>query len=209
VSWLEFITQLSDALAWPLVALIAVIFLGPEIKQAAKGLVGRIGDISHLKAPGVAIDFEEARELAASTEHLKEDNEEAEPTSRESTEIVLPTEVIEERFSQYSQTAGIVPKAAVMLSFSDLETYIRNEFGRRHPNESPKLSFARITSILQREGVLDADAVGSLTELRTLRNRVTHEGAEVDSKTAVYYVQSVTNLFSYLTSTGFFKNPLS
>jgi hypothetical protein len=71
VSWLEFIAAMSSAWGWPIVAGAAILLLRPEIKIAAGRLVGRIGDISRLKAPGVAIDFErEVRELAEATEEL-------------------------------------------------------------------------------------------------------------------------------------------
>jgi len=64
MSWLEFIAAMSSALGWPIVALVAVFFLRSEIKTAAQKIIDRIGEIAHVKAPGVAIDFkQEVKEL--------------------------------------------------------------------------------------------------------------------------------------------------
>jgi len=46
---LEFIVQMTSALAWPLVVGGAVILLRKQIRTAADKLVERIGEIAHLQ----------------------------------------------------------------------------------------------------------------------------------------------------------------
>jgi|SRR6478752_5846973 len=170
MSWLEFIAQMTSALGWSIVVLIAIIFLGREIKSTAKLLVNRIGDIEHFKAPGVAIDFkEEAKELAEETQEdlaeatdsLKGETPAALPSACPK-DVVLPRETSQERLAKYQELAALEPSAAILVPFADLDSLIRQEFRRRYPEEKPTLSFPRILTILERDGLLDPDVSDTL-----------------------------------------------
>src|SRR6478736_3835661 len=152
MSWLEFIAQMTSALGWSIVALIVIIFLGREIKSAAKSLANRIGDIEHLRAPGVAIDFkEEVKELAEATDEdlaeatdsLKGETPAAQPSARPK-DVVLPRETAQERLAKYQELAALDPRAAILVPFADLDSLIRKEFRRRYPDEDPNLRFGPI-----------------------------------------------------------------
>lgn len=197
MSWLEFIQGMFSALAWPIIALVAIVFLGSEIKSAAKSLVARIGDIAHLKAPGVAIDFKEVEELAATTEGLREElptpsNEMPDP------EVLAAAADPDLRFERYRLLAKVDPRAAVLLPFADLEASMREEFRRRHPEERPTVSFARMVDRYAREGLLDRHVQNSLRELASIRNRVAHDNYTVDTETAELYVQSIEDISIYV-----------
>jgi len=206
MSWLEFIAAMSSALGWPIVALVAVFFLRSEIKTAAQKIIDRIGEIAHVKAPGVAIDFkQEVKELAETTEDLKDETPKALPAGQPQ-DFMLPPETAEERVSKYQELAAVDPRAAILLPFADLDALIRQEFRRQYPDETPTLGFSKIVAILERDGVLEPDMAASLREMVTIRNRVAHERTELDVDVANYFVQSVGNVLTYLVGTNFFKD---
>jgi hypothetical protein len=119
----------------------------------------------------------------------------------------LSPETTHERFSKYQELAALNPRAAILVPFADLDSLIRHEFQRRYPEEKPTLSFPRIITVLEGDGVLDPDVSGSLRELRSIRNRAAHEDAELDEDVANYFVKSVRNILGSLLLTGFFKEP--
>lgn len=197
MSWLEFIERMSSAWSWPIIALIAIIFLGSEIKSAAKSLVERVGDIAHLKAPGVAIDFKEVERLAETTEDLRFGIPTVtnEPVRQE---VLLPPQTPDQRFERYQLLAKIDPRAAILLPFADLEATIRQEFQRRYPHERKGTAFIRILDTYARDGLIDNSLHNTLRELSSIRNRVAHEDFTVDTETAELYVQSIEDVSTYV-----------
>jgi len=211
MSWLEFIGQMTSSLAWPVAVLIAVIFLHTEIKGAAKQIVNRVGNITHLQTLGVAIDFkEEVKELAEATDEdlaeasLRGETPAAVPSAGPK-DVFLPRKTAQERFSKYQELAALDPRAAILLPFAELESLIRHEFQRRYPEEKSRLSFGRMITVLESDGLLSPEVSGSLRELRSVRNRVADENAELDEDVANYFVQSVANILGSLLLAGFFK----
>jgi hypothetical protein len=161
------------------------------------------------------IDFkEEVKELAEATDEdlaeatdsVKGETPAALPSARPK-DVVLSPETTHERFSKYQELAALNPRAAILVPFADLDSLIRHEFQRRYPEEKPTLSFPRIITVLEGDGVLDPDVSGSLRELRSIRNRAAHEDAELDEDVANYFVKSVRNILGSLLLTGFFKEP--
>lgn len=206
MSWLEFIAQMSNAWAWPIVGFVAFILLRPEIKSAAKLLVGRIGDIAHLKAPGVAIDFKkEVKEFAEATEEMKDEAPRA-GTAKGSEDVVLPPETAEARLAKYQQLAAVDPRAAILLPFADLEELIRQKFRELYPEESPTLGFNRMVERFRSDGLLDEDVANALNGLRTIWTQVAHGREGLDVDVANYFIDSVANLIGYLLLTDFFKD---
>jgi hypothetical protein len=208
MSWPDFVVQMSQAWAWPVVAGSAIILLRKQIKSAAEALVARVGDIRRLKAPGVDVEFErEMRELAettaATTEELQTETPNALPPAQPE-DVVLPPETAEERLTKYQQLAQLDPRAAVLLPFSDMERFIRERFQHLYPNERPTVGFSRIVDILHREGWVSDDIAGALRTMSRLRNQVAHEKTDFDLDIANYFVESVGNVLGYLVLTGFF-----
>jgi hypothetical protein len=210
MSWLEFITQMSNAWAWPAVAGGAIILLRNQIRLAATGLVGKVPDLRRLKAPGVDLEFE-VRELAATTAATTEELRSEAPKALDEApqeDVPLPPETADERLTKYQQLALLDPRAAILLPFADLEQAIRRRFVQLYPKERTAVSFIRIVDLLHRDGRLDDYTVGALNQMRRIRNQVAHEQAALDVDVANYFLESVGNVLGYLLLSGFFDNEL-
>jgi hypothetical protein len=204
MSWPEFIVQMSQAWAWPAVTTGALVFLRKPIKLAATGIVARVGDIRRLKAPGVDVEFErEVKQLAERTDERR-----TVPTTT-AHESLLPPESTEEKFAKYQELLALDPGAAVLASFADLESLMRQEFERHFPDQGRYTPFGKMLRLLANEGFILGDAVGKIAELVDLRNRVAHEGTRVDANAADYYIRAVLNVIDNLQAQNFFQEPTS
>ncbi|WP_144418325.1 hypothetical protein [Mycobacterium sp. EPa45] len=210
MSWLEFIAQMSDVWAWPVVATGTIVLLRKQIKSAANGLVGRVPDLRRLKGPG-GIDLEfNVRELAASTaattEELRGDASKELPAA-EPEDVVLPSETAGERLSKYEQLAQIDPRAAILLPFSDLESSIRERFRQLYPDFRPNVSFVQIVRRLHQDGRLNDEIADSLMQMSKIRNQVAHEKSDLDLDVVDYFLASVRNTIRNLFLSGFYDDP--
>lgn len=207
MSWLEFIFQMTSALAWPAVAAGSIALLRKQIKSAADRLVARIGQIQHLKAPGVAIDFrDEVEQLARDTKELEHEAPKALP-AKEPKDVVLPPETADERLTKYQLLALIDPRAAVLLPFADIEGAIRQRFHLLYPDQRRGLSFLRILDTLQADRRLAPETADALRQMSRIRNEAAHESTGVDSDVANLFLESVGNVLEYLILLGFFDDP--
>jgi hypothetical protein len=211
MSWLEFISQMSSALAWPVVAAGAIILLRTQIKEVVAALAKKVRDIRRVKAAGVDIELEQqmqgiAATTAAATLDLRAETPNALPLAQPE-DVLMPPETADERLSKYQHLALLDPRAAIILPFSDLERAIRQRVHQLYPQERSNLSFARIVDILHRDGKLDDDIAGALRQMSKIRNQVAHEQAELDLDIANYFVDSVGNVTGYLQLSGFFDDP--
>jgi hypothetical protein len=207
MSWLEFIVQITSALAWPALAGGAIVLLRKQIKSAADRLVARVGAIQHLKAAGVAIDFrDEVEQLAKDTEELESEAPKALPAG-EPKDVVLPPETAEERLTKYQQLAALDPRAAILLPFADMEGAIRQRFHALYPQERRGVSFLRILDTLQADRKLDPEIADALRRMSKIRNEAAHERTELDVDVANVFLESVGNVLGYLLLFGFFDDP--
>ncbi|ORB59689.1 hypothetical protein BST43_06795 [Mycobacteroides saopaulense] len=203
MSVLEFIAEMSDAWAWPLVVAAGIVLLKSEIKSAVTSLVGRVGEIQRLKAPGLSIEFERGvRELAATTEELQPEV----TTLGKSLEVALPQESPQERLSNYQELSAVSPRAAIISSFSDLERLIRQRFTQLYPRRSES-SFARLVDVLQHDEHIRPNVASALRTLIEMRNKVVHSGVDPDQTDAGYFLDALGNLTGYLLLSGFFGEP--
>ncbi|WP_161630264.1 hypothetical protein [Mycobacterium sp. UM_CSW] len=203
MSWLDFIVQMSQAWAWPTVTAGALVFLRKPIKLAATGIVARVGDIRRLKGPGFDLEFErEAKQLAEATEERK-----ALPSTTTGEGSPLPPESTDEKFAKYQELVALDPAAAVLASFADLESLMRQEFERYFPDHGRFTPFRQMLKLFASEGFILGPLVGMLAELGDLRNRVAHEGTRIDANSADYYVRAVLNAIDGLRSQNFFQEP--
>jgi hypothetical protein len=163
-----------------------------------------------LKAPGVEVDFElQVRQIAATTAEATEELKEAAPKALPAVQpkdIVLPPETADQRRTRYQQLAVLDPRAAVLLSYADMESAIRQRFREIYPQERPGAGFGRVVEVLHRDRVVDDDVAGAMRQMSKIRNQVAHELAEVDVGTANYFVESAGNVLGYLLLSDFFGN---
>lgn len=201
MSWFEFIIQMSQAWAWPTVTAGALVFLRKPIKLAATGIVARVDDIRRLKGPGFDLEFEkDVKELAETTSEQK-----SLPTAT-AHEARLPPESTDEKFAKYQQLLAVEPRAAVLASYADLESLVRQEFERHFPGQRGFVSMSKMLRLLANEGFILGDVVMTLYQLNDLRNRASHEATYVDAETADYYVRTVRNVLAELQSQNFFQD---
>jgi hypothetical protein len=210
VSWFEFVTQMSNAWAWPAVATGAMVLLRKQLKMLAEAFVKRVDDIKRVKAAGVDIELEkQMQNIAAATAAAEGELRSEAPKALNETvpeDIPLPPETADERLTKYQQLALLDPRAAILLPFADLERSIRGRFRQLHPEERPTVGFARIVDVLHRDGKLDSDIAGSLKQMSRIRNQVAHEQAALDVDIANYFLESVGNVLGYLFLSGFFDD---
>jgi hypothetical protein len=199
MSWLEFITQMSQAWAWPIVASGTIVLLRRQVKAAATALVARVGDIRRLKAPGVDVEFDEkVRELAEAADKLEDEAPKA-ITASDAQKAVLPPETVEERVSKYQQLAMLEPRAAILLPFADLDSVVRKRFQQLYPAESRTIGFRRMVDILHKDGRIDDGLARVMKSMSELRNSVAHSAdQQVDVSTAITFVESIESLANYL-----------
>lgn len=203
MSWFEFVVQMSQAWAWPAVATGALVFLRKPIKLAAVGIVARVGDIQRLKALGVDVTFrEQARELAEATE------EQSVLPSTTTHKSPLPPASTDEKFAKYQDLVMLNPDAAVLASFAELESLIRQEFERYFPDRGHNLPFTTVLRLLASEGFILGTVVGTIAELGDLRNRVA-QGTRIDTNSADYYVRAVRNVIHNLQFQNLLPEPKS
>lgn len=210
MSWLEFISHLSSAWAWPAVTLVVVLILRSQIKSAGDAIVKRIADIKRVKAGNWDVELEkEVQGLAAVTAAAEEQVRSESPktfTESRAESAPLPPETSEERLSKYQQLALIDPRAAILLPFSDLEQLIRKRYKVIYAQDRVGVPFTRMIDRLRKDERLDESMAEALIHMNRIRNRVAHEQFELDIDIVSYFLDSVGNVLGYLYLSDFFAD---
>ncbi|BBY37840.1 hypothetical protein MMAN_19740 [Mycobacterium mantenii] len=204
MSWLEFTSQMTSTLSWPIVALATIVLLKSQLRKAAEAIVNLIDNLAELEFPGGKARFKKkVKELAKATDTLKDETSEATQPSR-SQEITLPPETTSQRVTKYQQLAELDPRAAVLLPFGDLESLIRQKFKQMYPDKPSNFPFSRLVETLQEDGHLQDDTASMLRQMNTVRNEVAHK-SQIEPELADLFIESVGNMIGYLLLTDFFK----
>jgi hypothetical protein len=198
---------MTSALAWPTVATTAIVVLRNQIKLGATELVARLGDIKRLKAAGVDVEFENnVRALAQAAEELQVEEQKSLPSDAKPVVATLPPETAGDRMMKYAELAAIEPRAAILLPFADLETWMRKRFAQLFPQERKSISFLRMVEIFRETGRVPEEAASLLEQLSRLRNRVAHDSKmEITQETALEYLSSIEDVLDYLIQMNFFE----
>lgn len=184
------ISSLFHALAWPAVALIALLVLKDKIGS----LVSKTGPLKRLKAGagGVELEYfddtvaEARRELSPAAE--VHESPEAQPGDR------AVTNALDDFLSEMKRLAEASPRAVVLESFTRLEALMRRELTPLLDSSSARASRSVRTlsfEAVKREIISPAE-LGAFDDVRTLRNLVAHDPQEsVDDKRAIEYAELV------------------
>lgn len=201
MSVFEFIVQMSNAWAWPAFATGTVVFLRKPLRLAATGMVARVGDIRRLKAPGVDVEFDQkVRELAQATAELDTEQPRV-AAGNAAEELELPSETTEQRELKFRQVARVDPRAAIISSFADLESYVRSQFAERYPDAYPRMGFNRMISKLRDDGFIKDNTHSLLSTVNDLRNLAAHDAdEEFDEGMALMYVGGITSIMKLVRS---------
>lgn len=173
MSWLEFTAAIIGSLAWPIVALVAIILL-------RKPLVGLIPLLRRAKYKDLELEFgEEVREL----------RQEAEATLRPLTTAPGPVGPEEDSLLQL---ASVSPRSAVVEAWRLVESSARRAIESRGVSAEGgrSLTGPQLTRTLGLAEVLDNPTRGLMDRLRMLRNQAVHaDDFFVDEASAREYVQ--------------------
>lgn len=156
--WLNFIAQVVDSLAWPIVTAAGVWIMRGELAK----LLSKISSVSIGNATATFDQtLDRAAETLASVTH--------EPSGVESERSP--------RLSNLIELAGIHPRAAVMDAWLDVESAARELISKRQlgSGKSPQRPFYNIQRILEKTDLLNSEEISGFRELRMARNRVAHE----------------------------------
>ncbi len=184
MKWLEFIAEMTAAVAWPGVAVTALLVL-------RKPLLSLVPLLQRVKYGEFEAEFgAEVRELAA--EVAKADL----PAPGAVPGAIVTTEVD----GEIARLAEVSPRAAVLESWRTVEVGLL----RAMPNVASSRSGQPVAAIhairvLQQHRLLDQGIVGLLHELRSLRNQAAHAPEfAVTVSTALEYAAAAKRVASHL-----------
>jgi hypothetical protein len=174
MDWLEFMSSVMSALAWPLVVLIvALVFRKP--------LADVLRQLRHLKAPGVEAQFGESLadvEIAAESlleaagipnEHIDRGNEAGIPSDPSGT-ILRSWQALTRHIADFAFAAGVPKSLNTMDQVAELGNTSR----------------------------IDPEVTDTVFELRQLRNSVAHGKHRPTDGEAQAYAETVQELITYL-----------
>jgi hypothetical protein len=208
VNWLEFISSMTAALAWPLI--IAIVLLSYR-----KAITKILPDLRRLKAGPTGLEMEWERKLEEVREELE---------SAEAIESVTPKDAgsqldkpsathppgtesdIKNFLGEIEDLAKVSPSAAVLEAYRRLEAVLRRAVGERHPEYSLRdlSNGPRLIKIAMDDGLIREQEYSALQELRMMRNSLAH-GAEtqsIDYGQAMEYARLVDWLIVYIEIVG-------
>ncbi|KWS17192.1 hypothetical protein AL064_26055 [Pseudomonas syringae pv. syringae] len=176
-----FISELIKALAWPAVAVAALVLLKPELKALAPFL-------KKLKAGPVEAEFE--RDVNKLKEMV---DKPAHPVPPLSADVTASKEFL-------FQLAALHPRSAIQESWVRVEAAARAALARSSANPAKSyITAARLAQELSGVGALSETQVTLYHELRRLRNDAAHAvGAEPTQDSVHSYIELATDLQSHL-----------
>lgn len=163
MDWKQFISSIIEHTSWPIVMLIMFILLRDQIGK----LIEKIG---HLKYKDLELDFDSVKKQAEAISSKKDDDYKVIRDS-ESEKVFNSLE------EQILETVEKAPAAAVLLSWSTLETAIASAVSRLAiSGESPSYrSPLHNLDMLEKHSEISKEHVNLLHKMRELRNKVAHE----------------------------------
>jgi hypothetical protein len=203
VSWLEFISSMTGALAWPLIIVIVLL-------SFRKAITKLLPDLRRLKAGPTGLEMEWERKLEEVRQELKASEaieslspEDARPRM-EAPSATDPSETVSasRRFlGEIEELAKVSPSAAVLEAYRRLEAVLRRAVRERHPDLSDRdLVTTRLIRTAIGNGLIREQEYSALQDLRIMRNSLAH-GAEtptIDYSQAMEYATLVEQLIIYI-----------
>jgi hypothetical protein len=153
---LTFVAEMVKSLAWPLAAIVIILFL-------RRSLLALIPNLKRLQYKEFAAEFD--RDLKKADEQVAEINP---PPVKEAEET--PMGVAEPAAQKYRRLADVSPKAAIIEAWRDAEVALLDAAGVRDSDAT----LQRILDSLLREGKLDPGEKHFLEYMRMLRNKAAH-----------------------------------
>jgi hypothetical protein len=203
VSWLEFISSMTGALAWPII--VAIVLL-----SFRKAITKLLPDLRRLKAGPTGVEMEWERQLeevreeleaSRSIERLSPEDAKARMEEEAAAPVLAERQSVSRSFlTEIEELAKVSPSAAVLEAYRRLEAVLRRAVRERHPDLSERdLSpTSRLIKIARDDGLILPEEDSALQDLRNMRNRLAHgvETRAIDYEQAMEYAQLVTQLIT-------------
>lgn len=177
MSWLDFISRVLDAVAWPLVAVFALVMLR---KPLARLLTDRA--LNRIKLG--PLDVEWTREIAEAETELNAAGIQTPATQAQSS---LRTELAAE--------ARTAPAIAVLEAHSILERQLRRVVGTKTAvprDELERKGVVGLARLAARHDLIGDETANAIQNMSTLRNMAAHGSArDITSKLATDYLTLV------------------
>lgn len=174
VTWLNFIVQMTNALAWPVFVLLVMLVFRKQLVTAAQQL-------RSIRFP----DGTEAK-FGAQLKTAEETSKDLEPASPEI------ASANDERLKKLLEMAEFSPTGAIVEAWKDVEFSARNyaeasEIPMKSNKDRPYFSLQKI---LEQNELLPKAEIQTFRQLRMLRNRAAHStDAEINAGQAAAYVR--------------------
>jgi len=190
VSWLEFISSMTGALAWPLVIAVVVV-------SFRKSIARLLPDLRRLKAGPTGLEMEWERKLEEVREELEgpgliEEQKEIPSAVTPEGQEVTPSPSF---LTEIGELARVSPTAAVLESYRRLEAVLRRAISERHPDLPERffVTIGRLIDQARRDGLIGPAENSALQDLRGMRNILAHgmEAPAIDYEQAMEYAQLV------------------
>ncbi|WP_109315923.1 hypothetical protein [Pseudovibrio ascidiaceicola] len=154
---LQFLSSLISSLAWPTVAVVALVFLREPIVQTVPRL-------QRFKYKELEADF--SREL----EKIEQEAKESGLKEVENTEAIIDFE------EHLQQIAEISPNAAIVEAFGQIEKSAKAVIKKQNERLDYKVAapYRLIERFLESTDILGKKEIKIFRDLRLLRNKVTH-----------------------------------
>lgn len=183
MDWLQFISSIVDALAWPIAVVILVYFLRKPVKELVPLL-------QKMKYKDFEMEF--GRKLAEAREEIALER----PSKSE--ESISPQE------ERIIELARVSPRAAVTEAWRWVELATldaaSNLLGNEFKNKTATFQAIRK---LERDDRMDHGAVALMRELRGLRNDAVHSPEfALSIESALEYIETARQLVGYLKTIG-------
>ena len=161
MNWKEFIAAIVDHMAWPVVVIVMFVLVRDQIGRL-------IEKLAHLKYKDLELDFEKVKQQAESIEQ---------PPAQQQITTPEPEPVFTSLEEQILETVEKAPAAAILLSWSAVETALASATARLSiSTESPSYrSPLHNIEMLERHAELSKQHISLLHEMRMLRNKVAHD----------------------------------
>jgi len=189
---LSFVAQLIDSLAWPIMVLLAFLFLRNPIASQLQWL-------TRVKYKEFEAEFSRQIEAARQELQLEPGDETAVPSSPESQEYI-------------QELAAASPRAAIVEAWIGFEVTATSSLRQLDvlPERAELIPFPRLLAALQQAELLFPNEAHTLKELRTLRNKAAHEYRPgIDQTSAQKFADLMRNLSESVASRAWEKMPKS
>lgn len=190
---LQFISDLVGSLAWPVVVIILVVLLRKEINEL-------LATLTRLKIKDVEMDFQRLTKSAGKL-----------PPSLPSPDLTATDRAIYESLEdQILKVSESAPSAAILLAWASVEIAMSSAVARMAISPEPPEYRSAVHNLeqLQRFAGLPQEVVNTISEMRTLRNKVAHDERlclRISQDSALSYTQTAIRIINYLN--GFVRLP--